>query len=218
MAIPSPIARNLLLSLALIAGAAGPALAQAGAPTILVLGDSLSAGYGLAAGETWVDLLQERLAAEGHPHRVVNASISGDTTRGGLSRLPRALKIHQPSILIIELGGNDGLRGIPVSEYRNNLERMIQLGEGAGARILVAGIRLPPNYGPSYSRKFQEAQAAAASDHAFVPFILEGVALEPDMMQQDGIHPTAAAQPRILDNLWPALLPLVEVTDKASVD
>jgi acyl-CoA thioesterase-1 len=187
-------------------------------PTVLILGDSLSAGFGLSRAESWPSLLQARLADTGRPHRVVNASISGDTTRGGLSRLPRALKIHQPSILIIELGGNDGLRGIPVSEYRNNLERMIQLGEGAGARILVAGIRLPPNYGPSYSRKFQEAQAAAASDHAFVPFILEGVALEPDMMQQDGIHPTAAAQPRILDNLWPALLPLVEVTDKASVD
>jgi acyl-CoA thioesterase-1 len=218
LAIPSPIARHLLLSLALIAGAAAPALAQAGAPTILVLGDSLSAGYGLAAGETWVDLLQERLAAEGHPHRVVNASISGDTTRGGLSRLPRALKIHQPSILIIELGGNDGLRGIPVGEYRNNLERMIELGEGAGARILVAGIRLPPNYGPAYSRKFQEAQTDAAGDHAFVPFILEGVALEPGMMQADGIHPTAEAQPRILDNLWPALRPLVEVTDEAAVE
>ena len=181
-----------------------------------MLGDSLSAGYGLAAGESWVDLLQRRLAESGHPHRVVNASISGDTTRGGLARLPRALTIHQPSILIIELGGNDGLRGIPVTEYRGNLERMIDLAEADGARVLVAGIRLPPNYGPTYSQKFQDAQAEAAGDAAFVPFILEGVALEPGMMQEDGIHPTAAAQPRMLDNVWPALLPLLEVTGPAA--
>ncbi len=187
-----------------------PSPVRAEAPGILVLGDSLSAGYGLIAGEGWVDLLQRRLAEEGYPHRVVNASISGDTTRGGLARLPRALDVHRPSILIIELGGNDGLRGIPVGEFRSNLERMVALGRDAGARVLVAGIRLPPNYGPRYSEKFQEAQAAAAGDAAFVPFILEGVALQPGMMQADGIHPTAAAQPRMLDNVWPALAPLVE--------
>jgi acyl-CoA thioesterase-1 len=193
-----------------LAGTVLPQPVRAEAPGILVLGDSLSAGYGLIAGEGWVDLLQRRLAEEGYPHRVVNASISGDTTRGGLARLPRALDVHRPSILIIELGGNDGLRGIPVDEFRNNLERMIALGRDAGARILVAGIRLPPNYGPRYSEKFQEAQAAAAADVAFVPFILEGVALQAGMMQGDGIHPTAAAQPRMLDNVWPALTPLVQ--------
>jgi acyl-CoA thioesterase-1 len=212
LAFPSRIVRNLLLWLGLVAGAITPLQAGTGVPAILVLGDSLSAGYGLAAGESWVDLLQQRLASEGHPHRVVNASISGDTTRGGLARLPRALTVHQPSILIIELGGNDGLRGIPVGEYRNNLERMIELGASAGARVLVAGIRLPPNYGPAYSQKFQDAQADAAAGTAFVPFILDGVALEPGMMQADGIHPTAAAQPRMLDNVWPALVPLVEAT------
>ena len=183
--------------------------ARAEAPGILVLGDSLSAGYGLVAGEGWVDLLQRRLADRGYPHRVVNASISGDTTRGGLARLPRALTIHDPSILIIELGGNDGLRGIPVDEFRGNLEQMIELGEAAGAEIVVAGIRLPPNYGPGYSQKFQDAQAAAASHVAFVPFILEGVALEPGMIQADGIHPTAAAQPRMLENVWEALGPVI---------
>ena len=175
-----------------------------------MLGDSLSAGYGLAAGESWVDLLQQRLTDEGFPHEVVNASISGDTTRGGLSRLPRALTIHQPSILIIELGGNDGLRGIPVSEFSGNLQRMVTLGQEADASVLVAGIRLPPNYGRSYSEKFRQAQADAAAGVAFVPFLLEGVALEPGMMQADGIHPTAAAQLRMLDNVWEALLPLVE--------
>ncbi len=202
--------RNLLLCLCLFVGATLPLPARAEAPGILVLGDSLSAGYGLTAGEGWVDLLRERLAEQGRPHRVVNASISGDTTRGGLARLPRALTVHRPSILIIELGGNDGLRGIPVNEFRGNLERMIELGEAAGARVLVAGIRLPPNYGPRYSEKFQEAQAAAADGVAFVPFILDGVALEPGMMQADGIHPTAAAQPRMLDNVWGALGPLIE--------
>jgi acyl-CoA thioesterase-1 len=201
--------RVALLCLLLLAGSALPSPARAEAPGILVLGDSLSAGYGLMAGEGWVDLLQRRLADRGYPHRVVNASISGDTTRGGLARLPRALTIHDPSILIIELGGNDGLRGIPVDEFRGNLERMIELGEAAGAEVVVAGIRLPPNYGPGYSKKFQDAQAAAASNVAFVPFILEGVALEPGMMQADGVHPTAAAQPRMLDNVWGALGPLI---------
>lgn len=177
-----------------------------------MLGDSLSAGYGLAAGESWVDLLQQRLTAEGHPHRVVNASISGDTTRGGLSRLPRALTIHQPSILIIELGGNDGLRGIPVAEFSGNLRRMVALGQEAGARVLIAGIRLPPNYGRSYSEKFQQAQSDAAAGVAFVPFLLEGVALQPGMMQADGIHPTAAAQPRMLENVWAPLSPLMRQT------
>ena len=201
--------RVALLCLLLLAGSALPSPARAEAPGILVLGDSLSAGYGLKAGEGWVDLLQRRLADRGYPHRVVNASITGDTTRGGLARLPRALTIHDPSILIIELGGNDGLRGIPVDEFRGNLERMIELGEAAGAEVVVAGIRLPPNYGPGYSKKFQDAQAAAASNVAFVPFILEGVALEPGMMQADGVHPTAAAQPRMLENVWEALGPLV---------
>ena len=204
--------RGALLCLVLVAGAVAPSPARAEAPAVLVVGDSLSAGYGLAAGESWVDLLQQRLTANGFPHRVVNASISGDTTRGGLARLPRALTIHQPSILIIELGGNDGLRGITVTEFSGNLRRMVALGQEADAEVLIAGIRLPPNYGRSYSEKFRQAQAEAAVDVAFVPFLLEGVALEPGMMQADGIHPTATAQPRMLENVWEALLPLVEDT------
>ena len=200
----------------LLAGTTLPLPARAEAPGILVLGDSLSAGYGLLAGEGWVDLLQRRLADRGYPHRVVNASISGDTTRGGLARLPRALTIHDPSILIIELGGNDGLRGIPVDEFRGNLEQMIELGQAAGAEVVVAGIRLPPNYGPGYSQKFQDAQAAAASEIVFVPFILEGVALEPGMVQADGIHPTAAAQPRMLDNVWEGLGPVIGADEQTA--
>lgn len=178
---------------------------------MLVIGDSLSAGYGLSAGESWVDLLRDRLQESGDGRTVVNASISGDTTRGGLARLPRALKIHQPDIVIIELGGNDGLRAIQIPEIRRNMDSMIRLANEAGASVVVAGIHLPPNYGPDYSERFHATleQAAADGDAAFVPFILEDVALVPGMMQADRIHPTAAAQPRMLDNVWPYLEPLL---------
>jgi len=162
-----------------------------------------------------VNLLQARLDESGYPRKVVNASISGDTTRGGLARLPRALKIYQPAVVIIELGGNDGLRALPISEIRRNMDSMIRLAGESGAAVLVAGIRLPPNYGTDYTTQFHNTlkDSAEAGSATFVPFILEDVALEPGMMQGDGIHPTAAAQAQILDNIWPYLEPLVEDPD-----
>ena len=187
---------------------------SAAPPVVLIVGDSLSAGYGLAAHENWPSLLQERLAAAGHPHRVVNASISGDTTSGGLARLPRALERHSPSVVIIGLGGNDGLRAIPVDEIRRNLARMIQLSQQSGARVLLAGIHIPPNYGPAYTEAFHANyhELAEQFDAGLIPFILEGVALNSELMQADGIHPTAEAQPVIVANVWPALAPLLELT------
>lgn len=180
-------------------------------PTILVLGDSLSAGYGIQVEEGWVQLLRERLALEGSPHRVVNASISGDTTRGGRSRLPAALEAHDPQIVVIELGGNDGLRGLPLEETRSNLVAMVDEARAHGAEVLLVGIRLPPNYGSRYTEQFYAnyVDVAEESGVALVPFLLEGVALEPELMQADGIHPRAKAQPLILDVVWPHLEPLL---------
>lgn len=185
------------------------------APVILVIGDSLSAGYGMSASDAWPALLQARLAEAGYPHRVVNSSISGDTTRGGLARLPRALKIHQPELVIIELGGNDGLRGIPVGEIRQNLTQMIQESRDAGARVLLAGVYIPPNYGPRYTDEFHAVYTSLAAEYgtALVPFILDGVALEDGLMQADGLHPNAAGQPIMLENVWPALVPLLTPAD-----
>ena len=181
-------------------------------PTILVLGDSVSAGYGLANGEGWVALLQARLKTQGYGYRVVNASVSGETTTGGLARLPRALTLHRPSIVIIELGGNDGLRALPLSTSRSNLEKMVLAAKAAGARVLLLGMKIPPNYGPRYSAGFEKMFAELARKHrlAFEPFFLEKIALAPGMMQADGLHPTAKAQPVMLETLWPALLPLLE--------
>lgn len=178
---------------------------------MLIVGDSLSAGYGLTMTENWPRLLQERLAADGYPHRVVNASISGDTTSGGLARLPRALERNAPSIVLIALGGNDGLRALPIAEIRRNLSRMIQLSADSGAAVVLAGIHIPPNYGPDYTSAFHEVfhELARKHDTGLIPFILEGVALQPGLMQADGIHPTAQAQPVIVDNVWPALEPLL---------
>jgi acyl-CoA thioesterase-1 len=190
----------------------GPAAAApAAAPVILVLGDSLSAAYGIAQADGWVALLQGRLRARGLDYRVVNAGISGDTTAGGLTRLPELLARHAPSILIIELGANDGLRGLKLGVVRENLTRMIQLGQAAGSRVLLLGIRLPPNYGAAYEQAFQAVfrEVAAAHSVPLVPFLLEGVTEDRALMQADRIHPAAAAQPRILDNVWPALEPLL---------
>jgi acyl-CoA thioesterase-1 len=200
--------RKTLLLLLLIC----PTAFGTDSPRVLILGDSLSAGYGLSAGQSWVNLLQTRLDESGYPGKVVNASISGDTTRGGLARLPRALKIYQPAVIIIELGGNDGLRAIPIDEIRRNMDSMIRLAGESGAAVLIAGIRLPPNYGQDYTTRFHNTlkDSAEAGGATFLPFILEDVALEPGMMQSDGIHPTAAAQAQILDNIWPYLEPLVE--------
>jgi acyl-CoA thioesterase-1 len=186
---------------------AGPLSASAVTETIVVLGDSLSAGFGLEIRESWVTLLQQRLVDEGYGYQVVNASISGDTTAGGLARLPRVLERHRPSIVIVELGGNDGLRGLPVPRLRANLEQMISLAAEAGARVLLAGIQIPPNYGPRYARAFAEVFPSLAAERQvpLIDFILQDVALDPSLMQADGIHPNAAGQPVILETVWSAL-------------
>ncbi len=186
-------------------------LVRAEAPVILVLGDSLSAGYGIPAEQGWVNLLQRRLTERGFPHQVINASISGDTTSGGLSRLPTALERHRPALVILELGANDGLRGQPPMAMATNLGRMIELSRQAGARVVLAEMRIPPNYGPLYTQKFQATFGELAQRHQIplVPFLLDGVAGNPALIQDDGLHPRAEAQPRILDNVWPALEPLL---------
>ncbi|MGP8165760.1 MAG: arylesterase [Steroidobacteraceae bacterium] len=187
--------------------------ANAGTPVILVFGDSISAGYGLPRVEQgWVALLQARLKNLGYGYQVVNASVSGETTAGGLARLPRALGLHHPAIVILELGGNDGLRALPVAQMRANLTRMAELSAGAGAKVLLLGMRMPPNYGPDYTAQFVRVYAEVAHDQklSIVPFLLEGIALSPDLMQADGIHPNQSGQPKLLENVWPALKPMLE--------
>lgn len=181
---------------------------------ILVVGDSLSAEYGIARGQGWVALLEQRLQREALRGTVVNASVSGDTTSGGKSRLPALLMRHRPAVVVIELGGNDALRGLPMSATRQNLGDMARAARAAGARVLLAGMQLPPNYGKAYGQEFAAAfaQVAQAEGAALVPFLLKNVADGPDadqMFQADRIHPTAQAHARILDNVWPALKPLV---------
>ena len=187
-------------------------VARAEAPVILVLGDSLSAAYGIPAEQGWVSLLQRRLAERGFPHQVVNNSISGDTTSGGLSRLPAALTRGQPTLVILELGANDGLRGQPIMAMTANLARLIELAQQAGAKVALAEMRIPPNYGPLYTQKFQAAFSDLAKryDITLIPFLLDGVAGNPALIQDDGLHPRAEAQIRILDNVWPTLEPLLQ--------
>jgi acyl-CoA thioesterase-1 len=190
--------------------------AVASASTILVFGDSLSAAYGIRPEQGWVTLLTQRLQAQGYGYQVVNASVSGETSGGGLERLPRALELHGPVIVILELGANDGLRGLPVSAMRDNLAQMVQLAQAAGARVLLVGIRIPPNYGPRYTEEFARVYPALAQQHqlALVPFLLEKVALDPALMQEDGMHPNAAAEPMVLDTLWSYLKPLLKKRTK----
>ncbi len=182
--------------------------------TLLVVGDSLSAEYGLARGSGWVALLEKRLAQERIAYKVVNASISGETTSGGRSRLPVLLKEHKPQVVVLELGGNDALRGLPLAMTQANLAEMARQSKAAGARVLVAGMAVPPNYGRAYGEAFLGlfAKVARAEGAALVPFMLAGVADGPDaeaMFQADRIHPKAEAHPRILDNIWPVLKPLL---------
>jgi acyl-CoA thioesterase-1 len=187
--------------------------AHAATPVILVFGDSISAGYGLPRVEQgWAALLQAKLQEEGYGYQVVNASVSGETTAGGLARLPRALNVHHPAIVILELGGNDGLRALPVAQMRDNLSRMAGLAATAGAKVLLLGMRIPPNYGPEYTAEFARVYADLARDQKLpvVPFLLNGIALSPDLMQADGIHPNQAGQPKLLDAVWPALKPLLQ--------
>lgn len=203
--------RTILAVLLVFLGLPSPAIA-AGKPVILVLGDSLSAGYGIPVDQGWVARLQQRLDAEGYGYTVVNASVSGETTAGGLERLPRALAKHEPAVVIIELGGNDGLRGLPVGELRANLEALVAASRKAGAEALLAAIRMPPNYGPQYTEKFYAVYESLARERKvpWVPFFLEGVALREDLFQDDGIHPDLGAQPILLDNVWPVLEPLLK--------
>jgi acyl-CoA thioesterase-1 len=199
--------------LALILIFAAGASAHAESPVILVFGDSISAGYGLArVDQGWVELLNTRLKQEGYGYEVVNASVSGETTAGGLARLPRALSVHHPKIVVLELGGNDGLRALPITQMSENLGKMIELSQQAGARVLLLGMRMPPNYGPQFTEKFQAVYTdlARGKKIPLVPFLLDGIALTPELMQGDGIHPNLAGQPILLKNVWPALKPLLK--------
>jgi len=181
------------------------------ADTVLVVGDSISAAFGLDTRQGWVALLEKRLVEQGFEHKVVNASISGDTSAGGAARLPGLLVEHQPNLVILELGGNDGLRGQTPAQLQQNLASMIEQSQDAGAKVLLLGMRLPPNYGIRYTTAFAQVFATLAEEKqvAFVPFFLDGVGGVPEMMQRDGIHPAVAAQPVLLENLWPTLLPLL---------
>jgi acyl-CoA thioesterase I len=180
--------------------------------TILVFGDSLSAAYGIRPEQGWVALLAQRLRSQGYGYEIVNASVSGETTSGGLERLPRALQLHQPAVVILELGGNDGLRGLPVNVARENLAQMVRLVQSAAARVLLVGIRIPPNYGARYTDQFASMFPELASQYhlPLVPFLLEKVALDPTRMQADGIHPNALGELPVLDTLWPHLQPLLK--------
>jgi len=194
-----------------------PLYAAADDSTIMILGDSLSAAYGMELSESWPSLLQQRLDQNGHAYRVFNSSITGETTQGGLTRLPRLLQKNDPEIVIVELGGNDGLRGLPLEVTRNNLASIIEQSQTAGARVILAEMRIPPNYGRTYTEKFNGTYAdlAAEFDVILLPFLLRDIALEPGMMQADGIHPTAAAQPVILEQVWSALEPLLKSPGQA---
>jgi acyl-CoA thioesterase-1 len=190
-----------------------PSLIQADdEAAIIILGDSLSAAYGMEISESWPSLLQQRLHENGHSYRVFNSSIAGDTTQGGLTRLPRLLESHNPAVVIIELGGNDGLRGLPLEVTRSNLSSMIEKSQAVGASVVLAEMRIPPNYGRTYTQKFNGAYSSLAEQYGAIllPFILQDIALEPGMMQADGIHPTAAAQPVILEQVWAVLEPALQ--------
>jgi acyl-CoA thioesterase-1 len=204
--------RGCKVLLVLIAFAVAIEAQSSETPTILVMGDSLSAGYGIKVETGWVTLLQQRLTSQGYGYHVVNASVSGETTGGARTRFPRALQLHQPAIAIIELGGNDGLRGLPIAQMKTNLQAMIEGARDAHAKVLLLGMNIPPNYGPEYATQFHRVYVDLAKQYQvpLVDFFLTGVALTPQLMQADGIHPTAEAQPRLLDNIWPVLLPLLQ--------
>jgi acyl-CoA thioesterase-1 len=180
-------------------------------PVILILGDSISAAYAMEQSESWPALLANRLDENGYAFRVFNSSITGDTTEGGLSRLSRLLASQKPAVVIIELGGNDGLRGLSLDVTRNNLRSMITQSQQAGAEVVIAGIQLPPNYGQTYTERFSAMFGELSAEYktALIPFILDGIALDPALMQDDGIHPNVQAQPLVLGHVWTALEPLL---------
>ena len=189
------------------------AAAQSGsAPVILILGDSLSAGYGVRVDATWVALLQKRVSDEGYGYIVVNASISGETSGGARTRLSRALELHKPAVVVIELGANDGLRGLPLKQVRANFEDMLRQVQSAGARAVLIAMRLPVNYGPAYAEQLNGMYAQLGKEFSVpvVPEFIESVALDPTLMQDDGLHPNAQAQPKLLDAVWPTLKGLLK--------
>lgn len=202
--------RSLLLCLALLLAPMAPGVG-ASKPVILVLGDSLSAGYGIDIRSGWVHLLKQKLADEGLSYAVVNAAVSGETTRGGLTRLPGLLERHQPALVLIQLGGNDGLRALPTTDMRDNLAKMVALSREADAEPVLFAMHIPANYGPDYTARFTGTFAELAKDEdvALMPFLLGRIAFDASAFQDDGIHPTAAAQPKILSEIWPALEPLL---------
>ncbi len=206
---------NAIAALGWVLGSSWASAANsANEPALLVVGDSLSAEYGLRRGSGWVALMEQRLQQQGNALRVVNASVSGDTTSGGRSRLPALLKQHRPAVVIIELGGNDALRGLPLDMTRANLSEMVKASLASGAQVLLLGMEMPPNYGSRYAADFRQLFADVARQHktALVPFFLKGVADGPDalaLFQADRIHPNEQAQPRMLDNVWPVLRPLL---------
>ena len=201
---------GFLLAL-LLALATPTARADQASPAILVFGDSLSAGYGIHVEQGWVSLLARKISQLGYGFKVINASVSGETTAGGLGRLPHALEVQQPRILILELGANDGLRGLPLAGTHDNLDRMITLARARRVTVLLLGMRLPPNYGERYTTGFLKLYADLAQAHqlTLVPFLLDQVALDPTLMQADGMHPNEQGQPLLLDNVWPKLEPLL---------
>jgi len=205
---------NLLRTLLAAALVLAPTTLLA-APTILVLGDSLSAAYGLDKKDGWVSLLSTRLEREGYDYEVINASISGETTRGGLTRLPREIERHRPAIAIVELGANDGLRGLSLTDMRRNLAAIIEKLQASGARVVLVGMHLPPNYGSTYTEQFAEVYTdlAPSYDVKLVPFLLDGVANHRQLFQVDGLHPVAAAQPTLLNNIWNQLRPLLRTSN-----
>ena len=208
---------SFVFSIAVASLVASPANAkvsnlQSKAQTIVIFGDSLSAAYGIKQDEGWVALLQQRLALNKQNYQVVNASISGETTSSGLSRFADMLKQQKPNIVVIALGGNDGLRGLKVSDIKTNLDKMILQAKAINAQVLLLGVKIPPNYGLKYSQQFSQNYAELAKKYrlALVPFFLDGVAGNPKLIQADGLHPVAAAQPKILDNVWPILIKILQ--------
>jgi acyl-CoA thioesterase-1 len=182
------------------------------APTVLVFGDSLSAGFGIDVDQSWPTLLQSRLQDQGYEHRVVNASISGETTEGGAARIPSTLERFRPSVVILELGGNDGLRGFPPERMRGNLRTIIQTSKDSGAAVVLLGIRIPSNYGSRYTTAFETIfrELADELDVPWIEFFMDGIAMNEELMQEDGIHPNAEAQPILLDNAWPIIREALE--------
>ncbi|MCR6626015.1 arylesterase [Pseudoxanthomonas japonensis] len=206
---------SLLLLVALFARPVAAQTASAapakGVRTILVMGDSLSAAYGLAPNQGWVSLMADRIGKTRPGWRVVNASISGETTAGGASRIAAELQRHTPAVVVIALGANDGLRGLPLAQTRANLEKMIKAAQAGKAKVLLVGMRMPPNYGPDYTRGFEQNFSALAKqyDTALLPFLLEPIALDRSAYQADNLHPVASAQPKLRDHVWKALEPLL---------